>query len=150
MTNDRDDPPGFNDTSINHWPAEVETYYPSKNRPDCFGGATWFVNQALNIPGPATSLFCNVSARGRRPPFEVEIISVKDRLLAVERNYGLEGYTIVLFDRDVQLEEVVTRELEGGNILDLPCHEVKFDPCPLERYAAWRGRIEPIWGRHMW
>ncbi|KAG8945510.1 hypothetical protein FRC04_000713 [Tulasnella sp. 424] len=83
VVDDHDDSPGLNDTSINDWDTNVETYYPSINRPDCFGGATWFVNQALNIPGPATSLFSNVPAGGL---WAVEIISVRDRLLGVNKS----------------------------------------------------------------
>lgn len=150
MVDERDYPPGPNDPSAGDWSTDVETYYPSKNRLDCFGGATWFVNQALNIPEPATSVFFNVPAKRGQLSMGIEILSVGNRLLAVEKLYEFEGYSVVLFDRDVQLEEVVTRLLEGGNVLGLPCNELEFDSRPLERYAAWRQRVEPISSRHMW
>ncbi|KIO31701.1 hypothetical protein M407DRAFT_19213 [Tulasnella calospora MUT 4182] len=35
------------------WTSSVENFFPDKNRPDCFGGATWFVNEVLHIRGTA-------------------------------------------------------------------------------------------------
>ncbi|KIO24196.1 hypothetical protein M407DRAFT_26391 [Tulasnella calospora MUT 4182] len=138
------------EASSGDWSADVETYYPSKNRTDCFGGATWFVNQALNIPGPATSLFFNVPTTRWPISSDVEIIGTGDRLLAVQRSYDDDSYAVVLFDQGVRLDDVVKRLREGHTGFDLPGNEVPFDSRPLERYITWRRRIEPLSVPRLW
>ncbi|KAG8902096.1 hypothetical protein FRC00_001896 [Tulasnella sp. 408] len=93
------DYPDFNEWSAKDWSTDVEAYYPSRNSPRCFGGTTWFVNQALNIPGQATSLLVNIPAGAGQLSLGVEIIGFSDRLLAVIRHYDYGSYSVVLFDQ---------------------------------------------------
>ncbi|KAG8928812.1 hypothetical protein FRC01_005318 [Tulasnella sp. 417] len=66
------------------WTSSIEKFFPDKNRPDCFGGATWFVNEALHIRGTAEVFLCTNPQPWRY--VNTELIRFGERVLVVEND----------------------------------------------------------------
>ncbi|KAG8928811.1 hypothetical protein FRC01_005317 [Tulasnella sp. 417] len=99
------------------WASSVEEYYPGKNRPDCYGGATWFVNEVLHIAG--------------------------DRVIILGRHEGQGAHNVWMLTADATVESVKTHIETGGRINQLPKIKLAVDEVPARRYAVWRHRVEP-------
>ncbi|KIO33817.1 hypothetical protein M407DRAFT_229704 [Tulasnella calospora MUT 4182] len=124
------------------WSTEVDLYYPCRNQHDCFGGASWFTNELLNMPGPASTLFFNAPMPEGNLEWGVEIIGIGDRLVAILKEYEFDGFSVFLLDQHIALEDAIAHLRGGGQLSALPSRELPFNSGPLERYIAWRDRVD--------
>ncbi|KIO31549.1 hypothetical protein M407DRAFT_19486 [Tulasnella calospora MUT 4182] len=88
------------------WSTEVDHNFPKMNDPKYYGGARWFVNEALNIPGPASLVMFTASALDPKgSPTRIMQIA-GGRLVAVETDIHLYGYNVKLLAPDIRLVQI--------------------------------------------
>ncbi|KAG8914600.1 hypothetical protein FRC00_012154 [Tulasnella sp. 408] len=129
------------------WSSSVEQVYPGKNRPTCFGGATWFVNEVLHIQGLA-EVFLFTTSRSLLYP-NMELVQRGNRILVIGRHEGKGVHEAWLLDVGSTVEAVKAHLQESGTIDQLAKTKLAVDEHPARRYAAWRHRVEQIEGLHL-
>ncbi|KAG9027773.1 hypothetical protein FS837_004175 [Tulasnella sp. UAMH 9824] len=129
------------------WTASVAEFYPDKNRPDCFGGATWFVNEALHIRGTAEVFMFTIPQLSRYPV--TELLRLGERVLVIERHMGKGVHEAWVLSADSTVESVKAHLQIGGTIAQLQKTKLAVDELPTRRYALWRHRVEPSKQLHL-
>lgn len=110
------------------WTSSVEQFYPDKNRPDCFGGATWFVNEALHIGGTAEVFFFTIP---QLYPFPfTELVRLGERVLVVGRHEGKGIHEAWVLTADSTVESVKAHLRIGGTIAQLQKTSWRSMNCP--------------------
>ncbi|KIO18716.1 hypothetical protein M407DRAFT_31624 [Tulasnella calospora MUT 4182] len=132
---------------IRGWSSSVEQVFPGKNRPNCFGGATWFLNEVLHIQGSA-EVFLFATSRSLPYP-HTELVRLGNRVLVIRRHQGKGVHEAWLLDADSTAESVKAHLHADGTIDQLTKTKLAVDELPARRYAAWRHRVEPIEGLHL-
>ncbi|KAG9044049.1 hypothetical protein FS837_008843 [Tulasnella sp. UAMH 9824] len=94
------------------WSTSVEKYFPGKNRPDCFGGAKWFVNEILHIEGSARTVLFTIPDGAAFPTLEV--VQAGQRLLLIRRDEDTCRYEVKALTVDTDLEDVLGHFRSGG------------------------------------
>ncbi|KAG8918135.1 hypothetical protein FRC01_002031 [Tulasnella sp. 417] len=128
----------------------VEQYFPSKNDPACFGGATWFASEALHIPGPARAVLFGAPDRINLMGLSFEVFDVVGRFLVIKRDDHQEFYGARLLSQSATMETITTYLREGRDFQELPGCEVPVDGSARNRYAAWRRRLDKPGPLCMW
>ncbi|KAG8935180.1 hypothetical protein FRC01_007413 [Tulasnella sp. 417] len=136
------------------WRAEVEHHFPMMNDPNCYGGARWFVNEALHIPGPASLVMFTLSALYQRACWSVRIIqAASGRLIAVEANLDNQSYSVKLLGSEVTLDQVPDLLSQPYPVEGVAGVNLEVDYAVVNRYAFWKscaenivyGSPSPIW-----
>ncbi|KAG8926084.1 hypothetical protein FRC00_003292 [Tulasnella sp. 408] len=122
---------------------EVEHYFPMMNDPNCYGGAKWFVNEALHISGSATLVMFTISALYPRKWWSTRIIRVTGgRLIAVETDLDMQSYRVKLLGPDITLTQVPILFPEYLSIEGAAGVDLDVDYAVVRRYAFWRNEVE--------
>ncbi|KIO25956.1 hypothetical protein M407DRAFT_24705 [Tulasnella calospora MUT 4182] len=127
--------------SIPGWSSSVERYFPGKNDQDCFGGASWFVNEILRIQGRADVVLFTIPCAVPYPT--TELVQLDRRLLVIRRHEGTGTHEARLLPPDATVEAVKISLQEGGSLSELPGDKLAVEELLCHRYSAWRGRVEP-------
>ncbi|KAG8911010.1 hypothetical protein FRC01_005985 [Tulasnella sp. 417] len=133
--------PEGNHELIPTWSTSVEMYFPGKNRPDCFGGAKWFVNEILHIDGPAETVLFTLPHSASFPTFEV--IQVGQRLLLIQRDEDTCRYQAKALPVISSLGDLLAHFNAGETFESLSGSTLSVDECPARRYSLWRTMMEP-------
>lgn len=134
--------PESNGAPVRDWSASIEKYFPGKNRPDCFGGTKWFVNDVLHIQGPAETLLFTLSPTESAFP-ALEVVQAGRRLLIVQRDEDTLQYEAKALAENASLEDLLLHLHAGGTIGAIPGVSLSVDACSARQYSAWRTRAEP-------
>ncbi|KAG8944301.1 hypothetical protein FRC04_002021 [Tulasnella sp. 424] len=134
--------PESNGAPVEDWSASVEKYFPGKNRPDCFGGTKWFVNDVLHIQGPAETLLFSLSPTESAFP-ALEVVQAGQRLLIVQRDENSLQYEAKALAINTRLEDLLLQLHASGIIEAIPGVSLSVDACSARQYSAWRTRAEP-------
>ncbi|KAG8911705.1 hypothetical protein FRC00_005970 [Tulasnella sp. 408] len=138
--------PGMSDHQISRpmpWSTEVEHYFPMMNDPNCYGGAQWFVNEALHVSGSATLVMFTTSALYPRKWWSTRIIRVTGgRLIAVETDLDMQSYRVKLLEPDITLTQVPILFPEYLSIEGAAGVDLDVDYAVVRRYAFWRNEVE--------
>lgn len=118
----------------------VEQYFPGKNDAACFGGATWFLNEALHIPGHATVILFGNPDPDDIPYTSVDVVDSGGRIVVILRHCDGEFYGVRLIDQSVPIETVTTHIARCRRLGELPGSEIRVDGTAITRYASWRRR----------
>ncbi|KAG8941702.1 Protein fmp52, mitochondrial [Tulasnella sp. 424] len=105
----------------------VEQYFPGKNDAACFGGATWFLNEALHIPGHATVILFGNPDPDDIPYTSVEVVDSGGRIVVILRHCDVEFYGVCLIDQSVPIETVTTHIARCRRLEELPGSEIRVD-----------------------
>ncbi|KAG8968227.1 hypothetical protein FRC05_001608 [Tulasnella sp. 425] len=126
---------------ISPWTSAVDEFFTDKNRPNSFGGATWFVNEVLHIRGTAEVFQFTV-------PFlteyaVTELIRLDERVLIIGRDYGMGIHEAWLLTAGSTVESVKAHLHAGGTIGQLSKIKLAVDELPTRQFALWSHRTEP-------
>ncbi|KAG8926085.1 hypothetical protein FRC00_003293 [Tulasnella sp. 408] len=125
------------------WSTEVEHYFPMMNDPNCYGGAQWFVNEALHVSGAATLVMFTTSALYPRKCWSTRIIRVTGgRLIAVETNVEMQSRRVKLLEPNITLTQVPSLISEEPSIEGVAGVDLDVDYAVVRRYAFWRKVVE--------
>ncbi|KAG8915049.1 hypothetical protein FRC00_008387 [Tulasnella sp. 408] len=126
--------------SIPGWSSSVDEYFPGKNDQDCFGGASWFVNEILRIQGRANTVLFTIPCL---VPYPItELVQLEDRLIMIERHEGTGTHEAKLLPTGATVDAVNIHLQEGGSLSELPGNRLAVEELLCRRYSAWRGRVE--------
>ncbi|KIO27698.1 hypothetical protein M407DRAFT_23012 [Tulasnella calospora MUT 4182] len=123
------------------WTSSVEKFFPDKNKPDCFGGATWFINEALHLRGTAEVFLFTIPQSCPYPL--TELIRLGERIVVVRRHEGTGCHEAWVLNAGSTVESVKAHLQAGGRIPQLHKTKLAVDELPTRRYALWRHRTEP-------
>ncbi|KAG8935177.1 hypothetical protein FRC01_007410 [Tulasnella sp. 417] len=124
------------------WSTEVDYNFPKMNDPECYGGARWFVNEALHVPGPASLVMFTVSAL-RLGEASTRIIQVSSgRLVAVETDLNSWSYNVKLLPSDIRLNQIPDLLRHLVSVRRAAGVDLNVDLTVVRRYMFWRSKVE--------
>lgn len=125
------------------WSAEVDYHFPMMNDPECYGGARWFVNEVLQIPGPASLVMFTNSALYPRSCWSTRIIQIaSERLVAVELDPETAWYCVKLLAPDTSLAQIPHLIPRFSSVEEVSGVNLGVDYAVVRRYMFWRSQVE--------
>ncbi|KIO32630.1 hypothetical protein M407DRAFT_18393 [Tulasnella calospora MUT 4182] len=124
------------------WSTEVDHNFPKMNDPKCYGGARWFVNEALHVPGPASLVMFTVSALAPRGSSTRIIQVAGGRLVAVESDPDLYSYNVKLLAPDIRLAQIPDLLPTSFSVGRAAGVSLNAEYAAVRRYMFWRSQVE--------